>query len=259
MPDFMPPFDDPDFDLNAWYTRSPDDIRQAKEADAYQAWRNLSPVGMTDEERAASEADPVAGDPAPGAADANAAGEDASARTPRPLPTVGPGAKMLLDKISAAEIPDAPTHGDSTGYNTPYNYGNGGPPLAKKPTAMTLDEVDAHQAKMQQVQPSSAMGRYQIKRSTLQKARDLYGLKGDQLFSPQMQDNIARTLLKRHGYDAHCAGKLPFSDVHDGLSGTWASIESPRPRYDQPVRLSADELRTTLNQACRIDRARSGG
>lgn len=50
--DFMPPFDDPAFDLEAWYRRSPDEIRRAKEAKAYQAWRNLSPVGMTDEERA---------------------------------------------------------------------------------------------------------------------------------------------------------------------------------------------------------------
>ncbi|MDB5418162.1 MAG: hypothetical protein JWP50_1581 [Phenylobacterium sp.] len=30
--DFMSPFDDPNFDLNAWYTRSPDEIRKAKEA-----------------------------------------------------------------------------------------------------------------------------------------------------------------------------------------------------------------------------------
>ncbi|MDB5418161.1 MAG: hypothetical protein JWP50_1580 [Phenylobacterium sp.] len=48
---------------------------------------------MSDEERAASQGDAVGADPNPsGAADANAAGRDASARTPPPLPAVGPGA-----------------------------------------------------------------------------------------------------------------------------------------------------------------------
>jgi len=99
---FMPDFDDPAFDTDAWYRQSPEEIRQSKEADAYQAWRNLSPVGMTDVERANWEAnnDPVA-------VDADTAGVDAMAKTataskyiwgPHPtnklLPPVEPGAKL---------------------------------------------------------------------------------------------------------------------------------------------------------------------
>ncbi|MDB5443484.1 MAG: hypothetical protein JWP73_1860 [Phenylobacterium sp.] len=258
---FMSPFDDPNFDLNAWYTRSPDEIRQAKEAQAYQAWRNLSPVGMSDEERAASHGDAVGADPNPGAADANAAGEDASARTPRPLPAVGPGAKMLLDKIGAAEVPDAPTHGDPAGYNQPYNYGKGGPPLSKKLTAMTLDEIDAHQVAMQQAHQSDAMGRYQIQREKMLETRRKYGLTGQELFTPDMQDRIGRDLMRRHGYDSYCAGALPFSDLHHGFSREWASVESPEggSHYGQPVRLPSDELRSAVDQACHVDRAQSSG
>src|SRR4051794_35237320 len=82
--EFMPDFDDPAFDTDAWYRRSPEDIRQAKEADAYQAWRNLSPVGRSNDEGGQWEAqnEPVA-------MDADAAGVDAAAKVPRPRSSVG--------------------------------------------------------------------------------------------------------------------------------------------------------------------------
>jgi muramidase (phage lysozyme) len=254
--EFAPDFDDPAFDTDAWYRRSPEDIRQAKQAADYQAWRNLSPVGMSDDERADWEAQNGGI-----ADDASAAGVDAAAKAPRPLQTVGPGARLILDKIAGAELPDAARHGDPAGYDTPFNYGIGGPPLTKKLTAMTLDEVDAHQAQMQRTQPSSVVGRYQLKRSTLQEARDLYGLKGSNLFSPQMQDNIARTLLQRHGYDGYCRGVVPFHEVQDGISGTWASVESPKggSRYaNQKARLGKEDLRSSLDQACRLDQGSYG-
>ncbi len=89
-------------------------------------------------------------------------------------------------------------------YNETLGYGKftGGPVNL---TGMTLDEIDALQGKMlahpENTFNSSAVGRYQITRTTLRGLRDQLGLKGDDYYTPELQDRLAQELLRRRGPD----------------------------------------------------------
>jgi phage-related minor tail protein len=105
----------------------------------------------------------------------------------------------ILDLIGAAEGTDK-----GRGYNETLGYGafTGG---AVNLTGMTLNEVLALQKRMladpNNTYNSSAVGRYQIVRSTLQDAMKDLGLTGDRLFNEDTQDEVARYLLRRRGND----------------------------------------------------------
>lgn len=92
-------------------------------------------------------------------------------------------------------------------YNETLDYGRwtGGPVNL---TGMTLDEIDALQSQML-ADPknratyggkgSSAVGRYQITRSTLRDLRGDLGLEGSEYYTPELQDRLAQELLRRRG------------------------------------------------------------
>lgn len=105
--------------------------------------------------------------------------------------------KNLLDLIAAAEGTD-----QGRGYNETLAYGKftGG---NRNLTAMTLNEIMALQGQML-AHPdnkfnSSALGRYQITRQTLQDFMPRLGLKGDHLFDETTQDAIAQAIIKSTG------------------------------------------------------------
>lgn len=134
--------------------------------------------------------------------------------------TVPPGAALLLDFIGNIEAP--------LGYDTVY--GNNQRKLPKPITSMTLDEVEANQPAWSKRYGSSASGRYQFMKNTLdapQTLRDIegeMGLTGKEKFTPDLQDRMAFHLLKRRGYQTFMAGKLSLNGFALNLAKEWASL-----------------------------------
>ncbi|WP_137153491.1 hypothetical protein [Rhizobium sp. FKL33] len=117
----------------------------------------------------------------------------------------------ILDLIGAAEGTDR-----GRGYNETLGYGayTGG---AVNLTGMTLDEIMALQGRMlanpANTFNSSAVGRYQITRQTLQDAMRQMGLAGDRTFDAATQDEIARWILRSTGGNV------------DALRGRWEGLQ----------------------------------
>ncbi len=139
---------------------------------------------------------------------------DYYARRNAGLPTgdVPSGANGLLDLIGNTEGTDR-----RRGYNETLGYGKftGGDVSL---TTMTLDQIMALQSKMladpSNTFNSSALGRYQITKTTLQDLMGQLGLKGTELFDPAMQDRLANELIRQSG------GKP------SALRGRWTSLQN---------------------------------
>jgi hypothetical protein len=124
---------------------------------------------------------------------------------------------------------------------------------------MTLDEIADLQARMRPC-GSTALGRYQIKQSTLGELAARHGLDGRRLLDGPMQDALARSLLRKRKYDAYGAGQASAEQVMDALACEWASLPMADglSRYGfqgrrQPVRVTRAELKAVLDEACRLD------
>ncbi len=111
----------------------------------------------------------------------------------------------ILDLIAQAEGTK-----NRRGYNETLDYGRwtGG---NRNLTMMTFDQIDALQTGMLanpenralygNGRGSSALGMYQFTRETLRDLRGSLGIKGDEYFSPDMQDRLASELVRRTGGD----------------------------------------------------------
>lgn len=121
--------------------------------------------------------------------------------------------KDVLDHIARSEGTADRAGG---GYNTSLGHGRylpGG--QEQNLTSKTLDEILAlgHHMRRQPGNPnSSAMGRYQIVGDTLRAQMKKLGLKGTDLFTPELQDRIGANLAKARGANAV------------GLRQEWASL-----------------------------------
>ncbi len=123
----------------------------------------------------------------------------------------------------AASLLDFISGGESRGnYNA--HYGN----VANNEidfTHMTINEVIQWQRDyVANGSPSSAVGRYQIILSTMRDLVDEMGLSGNELFTPDMQDTMARTLLERRGLSAWRNGELSTEDFANNLAQEWAAL-----------------------------------
>lgn len=132
--------------------------------------------------------------------------------------TVPAGAALLLDFIAQTEV-------GSTG-RTSYDviYGHNQWKLPRQITSMTLGElIDAQQSFTKRFK-SSASGRYQFMRATLQDLSKELGLRGTQIFDANLQDRLGYHLLKRRGYDLFIAGKISRTEFGKRLAQEWASL-----------------------------------
>lgn len=91
---------------------------------------------------------------------------------------------------------------------------------------MTLSELYRDMRRRGNISGSSASGRYQYIRTTLQSVADSMGLDPDTTkFDPETQDAIAIYHLRRsHGLDRWLAGRMDNEDFLNRLAGTWAGI-----------------------------------
>mgnify|MGYP001595677458 CR=1 FL=1 len=137
----------------------------------------------------------------------------------------------ILDLIARAEGTD-----QGRGYNETLGYGRftGNRNL----TGMTLDQIDALQTAMlanpANAYNSSAVGRYQITRTTLRGLRDQLGLSGSDLYDPAMQDQLALQLLARRGgsltglrQEWTGLGRIDDATLQGALGGAGAGRSGP--------------------------------
>lgn len=128
----------------------------------------------------------------------------------------------ILDLIGQTEGTDR-----GRGYNETLGYGayTGGD---VELTSMTLGDIDKLQTKMlrhpKNTLNSSALGRYQIVRTTLRSLKNKMGLKDDDVFTPELQDKMALALLGGRGLDRWAAGKMSDKSFMNALSREWASL-----------------------------------
>jgi muramidase (phage lysozyme) len=158
----------------------------------------------------------------------------------------------FLNLIGRAEGTDK-----GRGYNETLGYGafTGGP---QNLVGMTLDQIDKLQTQMLRNPRnrfnSSAVGRYQIVRTTLRRLRQQLGLKGDELYDEAMQDRLARRLYQQRGNNP--AGlRNEWEGLRrvpgDEISRSYA--ESIRRSSDALVRRQRDRQTVEGNARLRID------
>jgi len=142
--------------------------------------------------------------------------------------------RPIFDLLGKSEGTDK---GD--GYNETLSYGafTGGDVNL---VGMTLDEIDSLQTKMlkhpKNKMNSSAVGRYQIVRTTLRKLKGekMMRLPGTAKFTAKLQDACCLTLLEGRGLSAYLAGSMKEDTFMTNLAKEWASIPTPSGRgyYD---------------------------
>jgi hypothetical protein len=106
---------------------------------------------------------------------------------------------------------------------------------------------------------SSAVGRYQIIRSTLASAAKDAGVTRDQLFDEQTQDSLGTALLKRRGYDKYASGEMSAAQFADSLAMEWASLpkEDGRSHY---AGVGSNKALTSRKEFMDVlEQARTGG
>lgn len=124
------------------------------------------------------------------------------------------GAALLLDFIASFEAP--------YGYGT--IYGNNQNKLPAGLTTMRLDDVIAAGPTWTKKYGSSACGRYQFMRATLQGLKTELGLTGMEFFDPNLQDCLGYHLLKRRGYASFMSGKITPTAFGLRIAQEWASF-----------------------------------
>ena len=103
-------------------------------------------------------------------------------------------------------------------------------------TNMTINEVVAWQKDYtsNQGSASSAAGKYQVIRKTLEASVREMGLSGNEKFDPAMQDKIAKHLLDKRGYTAVLEGRMSEEKFANNAASEWASLKKTNGRgaYD---------------------------
>ena len=129
-------------------------------------------------------------------------------------------------------------------------------------TAMTLDQVDKLQTRMLKDPDnrwnSSAIGRFQIVRTTLRSIKETLGLSGSELFDAEMQDRMACFLLGQRGIDKYLAGRLSEDTMLLNLAKEWASLPTPEGKGfygGQHAAVKPDKVRAVLAEVRRRHRA----
>lgn len=133
------------------------------------------------------------------------------------LPTSVPAAAMfLLDFIGDIEAPQ--------GYGT--IYGNNQRKLPVPLERMTFGDIVDSGKEWTKLFKSSAAGRYQFMRATLQSLAIAYpqDIKGDLRFDRFLQDRLGYALLLRRGFAEFVSGSISKTEFGKRLAQEWASI-----------------------------------
>lgn len=169
--------------------------------------------------------------------------------------------RPLLDLIGFTEGTDK---GD--GYNESLAYGKMLDGVKTKGkgkdlvlTNKTLAEIDKIQTAMLKDPDnaklkSSALGRYQIVRTTLRNIKRELALSNSELFDEEMQDRMACYLLGVRGIDKYLAGRLKEDTLINNLAKEWASFPTTEDKgyyAGQHTPIKASRVREVLTEVRR--------
>lgn len=155
--------------------------------------------------------------------------------------------RPLLNLIGFTEGTDK-----GRGYNETLGYGayTGGDVNL---VGMTLGEIDKLQTKMlrhpKNKFKSSALGRYQIVRTTLRTIKATLGLADTVKFNELTQDQMGCFLLGQRGVDKYLAGRLKEDTLINNLAKEWASFPTTENKgyyAGQHTPIRAERVRKTL-------------
>lgn len=128
----------------------------------------------------------------------------------------GGGVQSLLDMIARYE-------GGVNGYDVVYGGSVIQPP--RPITSMTVQQVRNWQDdSVRAGSASSAVGKYQIIRSTMDLLIARGVLRRGELFNREAQERAGRFLLERRGLDEYQAGQIDDREFGQRLSQEWASL-----------------------------------
>ena len=148
------------------------------------------------------------------------------------------------------KILDTIAKGESNGnYNAYYGEANNS---KIKFTSMKVQDVLAWQKKfVEKGSPSSAVGKYQFIRPTLQGLVDELDIDGNETFSPDLQDKLAIVLLKRRGVYDYMDEKISKEQFAYNLSKEWAAlpiVKGDKPEASYYAGDGLNEVRTTIDE-----------
>jgi muramidase (phage lysozyme) len=124
-----------------------------------------------------------------------------------------PALSGLLSLIRSKEAPK--------GYGQVY----GGSPIAEDVSRMTLSRVRKFQNQMLAAgSKSTACGGYQFIKKTLVATMLEMGLRGDEVWTPELQDRMAVHLLEKRKLSEYLAGRITREDFANNLAMEWASL-----------------------------------
>lgn len=185
---------------------------------------------------------------------------------PMPLP-VPSGTKGLLETLAHGEGTSdikAQRMGFATGYDISYAYGKYNPRGHKPISKMTIGEIKSLQRSMIRNQAalgipprkrSSAIGKYQLIQSTLQEQQQKLGLSDSDVFSPEVQDMIGKSLLQRRGLSQFMQGRISSKAFQSNLAKEWASVEDPssgRSFYGQSVGTPTETIQSAISGVSKV-------
>ena len=163
------------------------------------------------------------------------------------------GARFILDRIAVGEAPDQPVS-----YDTTYGYGAFVPPGSKPVTQMSFAELAELQEEMLRRQSGASgkksrpVGKYQFQPETVERMRKALRLKSTDIFTPGVQDMMARELLQQRGYGDYLSGKIDATTLQENLSAEWASvpqISTGKSRYNQRIGTTTEQMQAELTKA----------
>lgn len=166
--------------------------------------------------------------------------------------------RPMLDLIGYTEGTD-----EGDGYNETLAYGKMLDGVKTKGkgrdvvlTTMSLADIDKLQSAMLKDPDnarwnSSAIGRYQIVRTTLREIKRTLALEPSVKFDEETQDRMACYLLGVRGIDKYLAGRLKEDTLINNLAKEWASLPttSGKGHYGgQHARVNVARVRTALDE-----------
>ncbi|SFX47556.1 hypothetical protein SAMN04244548_01176 [Paracoccus pantotrophus] len=126
-----------------------------------------------------------------------------------------------------------------------YDIVYGGIPKAQRPaklTAMTIAQVIDWQRRVVNAgAASSAAGKYQIIRKTLEASVAATGMSQSRKFDKAAQDELAMHLLRGRGMQRFLDGLMDADDMALGLAKEWASLPVPRDMKGQSRQVKAGQ------------------
>ena len=160
--------------------------------------------------------------------------------------------RPMLDLLGEAEGTDK-----GRGYNETLAYGaytGGEVDLVK----MTLKQIDDLQGKMlahpKNKWKSSALGRYQIVRTTRRNIQKALSIPSSAKYDAEMQDRMACFLLGQRGIDKWLAGRLKIDTLLDNLAREWASLPTSKGKgyySGQNASVSVSQVKFALAEVAR--------